>query len=379
MTASDFQLRGLAMENEINPKEGFRKGFVLTLTFAYSVAFLAMLSGFFEALLLAAVISGLTYPLYRWLLHKLGGRSTPASLLTLVITLFAILIPLSFLLALVAEQALAVAQEAKPWIAQQLAQSGTEVTGLPEWVPFGDRLEPYRNEIMAKLGELASASGALLAGILSRLSEGTVVFFFQLFIMLYAMFFFLTDGPALVNRIMCYAPLSRADRQKMLDVALSVSRATIRGALLIGVIQGTLAGIGFAVVGIEAAAFWGAIMAVLSILPGIGAPLVWVPAVIYLLMSGDFVAGIGLLVWSGGVVGSIDNFLRPVLVGRDTKMPDLLILLSTLGGIAWFGAIGLVAGPLLAALFLTVLAMYSRVFGDWLNVEDRAPSEESPR
>ena len=198
------------MNTNVHPKEGFRKGFVLTLTLAYTVAFLAMLSGFFEALLLAAVFSGLTYPLNRWLLRKLGGRKTPASLLTLVITLFAILIPLIFLLALVAEQALAVAQQAKPWIAQQLAQSGDEVTGLPEWIPFADRLEPFRDEIMA----------------------------------------------------------------------------------------------------------------VLSILPGSGAPLVWVPAVIYLLMSGQVVAGIGLLVWSAGVVGSIDNFLRPVLVGRDTKMPD---------------------------------------------------------
>ena len=129
-----------------------------------------------------------------------------------------------------------------------------------------------------------------------------------------------------------------------------------------------------AVVGIEAAVFWGAIMAVLSILPGIGAPLVWVPAVIYLFMSGQVAEGIGLLVWSAGVVGSIDNFLRPILVGRDTKMPDLLILLSTLGGIALFGASGLVLGPILAALFLTVLAIYTGVFADWLNV-DQSPAD----
>jgi len=362
------------MVTNVNPKERFRKGFVLALTLAYSVAFLAMLSGFFEALLLAAIFSGLTYPLYRWLLQGLGGRRTSASLLTLVITLFAMLIPLLFLLALVADQAIDVAREAKPWIEQQLAQSKSQATGLPDWVPFADRLEPYRDEIMAKLGEFASASGTFLAGGLAQLSEGTFVFFFQLFIMLYAMFFFLMDGPALMKHIMNYAPLSQADRQKMIDVALSVSRATIKGALLIGAIQGTLAGIGFAVVGIEAAVFWGAIMAVLSILPGIGAPLVWVPAVIYLFMSGQVVAGIGLLIWSAGVVGSIDNFLRPVLVGRDTKMPDLLILLSTLGGIALFGASGLVLGPILAALFLTVLAIYSKVFADWLNV-DQSPAD----
>mgnify|MGYP000022365280 CR=1 FL=1 len=145
------------------------------------------------------------------------------------------------------------------------------------------------------------------------------------------------------------------------------------GALLIGIIQGTLAGIGFTVAGIDAAVFWGAIMAVLSILPGIGAPLIWVPAVIYLLMSGQTAAGIGLLVWCVGVVGSIDNFLRPVLVGRDTKMPYLLILLSTLGGVALFGATGLFLGPILAALFLTVLAIYSAAFADWLHPKDASP------
>lgn len=145
--------------------------------------------------------------------------------------------------------------------------------------------------------------------------------------------------------------------------------------MVIGVIQGTLGGIGFAVAGIEAAVFWGAIMAVLSVLPGIGATLVWAPAVIYLLLSGETFAGLGLLLWSAGVVGTIDNFLRPMLVGRDTEMPDLLILLSTLGGLALFGASGLVLGPILAALFMTVLAIYSRVFADWLNPEQQGEDQ----
>jgi predicted PurR-regulated permease PerM len=236
-------------------------------------------------------------------------------------------------------------------------------------MPFSDELAPYRDDIMAKLAEFAGKIGAFLAASLARLSEGTVLFFFQLFIMLYAMFFFLVSGPSLLARILDHAPLSRRDREKMLAVGLSVSRATVKGTLIIGIIQGTLGGLGFAVVGIEAAVFWGAVMAVLSILPGIGATLIWAPAVVYLLLSGQTLAGLGLLVWSAGVVGTIDNFLRPVLVGRDTELPDLLILLSTLGGLALFGASGLVLGPMLAALFLTVLAIYSEVFADWLNVE----------
>ena len=153
----------------------------------------------------------------------------------------------------------------------------------------------------------------------------------------------------------------------MIKVGRSVSRATVKGTLIIALIQGTLGGIGFAVAGIEAPVFWGAVMAVLSMLPGIGATLVWAPVVAYLLIAGQTLAGLGLLAWCAGVVGSIDNFLRPVLVGRDTEMPDLLILLSTLGGIGLFGFSGLVLGPILAALFVTVLAIYSRVFADWLN------------
>ncbi len=357
------------MTISISFKERFRRNFVLVMTIAYAVAFLAMLGGFFEALLMAAVLSGITYPLYRWCLRKFGGRDTLASLATLLATLLVILVPLILLLGLVAEQAVSVVKEATPWVEQQLSQSDQDQLELPGWLPFADELQAHRDDIVSKLGEVAQQVGVYLAGSLARLSEGTAAFFFQLFIMLYAMFSFLKSGPALVEKIMSYAPLSRIEKDRMLEVGLSVSKATIKGTLTIGIIQGALGGLGFAVVGIEGAIFWGAIMAVLSILPGIGATLVWAPAVAYLLMSGQTIAGLGLLIWSAGVVGTIDNVLRPLLVGRDTKMPDLLIMLSTLGGLALFGATGLVLGPILAALFLTVLAVYSEVFADWLNPE----------
>lgn len=110
-------------------------------------------------------------------------------------------------------------------------------------------------------------------------------------------------------------------------------------------------------------------MAVLSVIPGIGGTLVWAPAVVYLFLTGKTIAAIGLLLWCAGVVGTVDNFLRPILVGRDSEMPDLLILLSTLGGLALFGASGLVLGPILAALFLTVLTIYSQVFEEWLQFD----------
>ena len=365
------------MNAAIAPRERFRKGFVLVMTLAYAGMFFAMISGFVIALLLAAVFSGILYPLYSWLLNVWGERKTLASLMTLVISLVVIIVPLILLRGLIADQAIEVSQEVTPWIEQQLDSPTQNEQKMQGWIPFADQLEPYHDKITAKVAEFAGTIGAFLATGLGKLSQGTVAFFLNLFVMLYAMFFFLVSGPALIETIMGYAPLSQSDKQKMLQVGLSVSRATVKGTLIIGAIQGALGGLGFAVAGIEAAVFWGAVMAVLSILPGIGATLVWAPAVIYLLMSGETLVGIGLLVWSAGVVGTIDNFLRPMLVGRDTEMPDLLILLSTLGGLGLFGISGLVLGPILAALFMTVLAIYSRVFADWLNPDQQNDDQAS--
>jgi predicted PurR-regulated permease PerM len=145
-----------------------------------------------------------------------------------------------------------------------------------------------------------------------------------------------------------------------------VARATIKGTFVVGLVQGGLAGLGFAVAGIEGSAFWGTIMVVLSIIPGIGTALIWVPAVIYLFVVGKTASAIALAAWCALVVGTVDNFLRPKLVGGDTKMPDLLILLSTFGGLSMFGAVGLVLGPIIASLFIAVWQIYGEAFGELL-------------
>jgi predicted PurR-regulated permease PerM len=155
---------------------------------------------------------------------------------------------------------------------------------------------------------------------------------------------------------------------------MSISRATIKGTLVIGIVQGALGCIGFAVAGIEGAAFWGAVMAILSIIPGIGPALVWVPGVIYLFANGETTSAVGLTLWCALVVSTIDNVLRPTLVGRDTQMPDLMILVSTLGGLALFGAVGLIIGPVVAGLFITIWEIFRETFGGIVNSE----SEEDP-
>ena len=184
--------------------------------------------------------------------------------------------------------------------------------------------------------------------------------------MLYAMFFFLRDGGMIIERIFYYTPLDHEDEMRVLERLTSVTRATIKGTLVIGMIQGALAGVGFWFAGIGGAAFWGTIMTVLSVVPGIGAALVWVPAVIYLFIIGQSWTAVLLLAWCAAVVGTIDNVLRTRLVGKDAKMPDLLILLGTLGGLFLFGPIGFIVGPLVCGLFLTVWDIYGTTFKDIL-------------
>ena len=180
------------------------------------------------------------------------------------------------------------------------------------------------------------------------------------------MFFFLIYGRPVLDQMLYYLPLSNSDKDLMLEKFISVSRATVKGTLVIGIVQGGLAGLAFAVAGIKGAVFWGTVMVVLSIIPAVGAALVWIPAVVYLLATGEVGGGIGLLVWCGGVVGTADNFLRPRLIGQDTKMPDLLVLLGTLGGLSLFGAVGVIIGPIVAALFLTIWDIYGTAYKDVL-------------
>jgi predicted PurR-regulated permease PerM len=203
-------------------------------------------------------------------------------------------------------------------------------------------------------------------GKVAAATRGTLSFFLQLFVLLYAMFFFLLDGPAILRKILYYIPLDPAEEEALLERFVSVTRATLKGSLLIGVIQGATAGLAFWVTGVPGPAFWGTVMVVLSVIPALGAALVWVPAVVYLFLVGKVAAGVGLLIWCALVVSTIDNFLRPRLVGRDARMSDLLILLSTLGGIFVFGAVGFIVGPIVAALFVSIWHIYGETFSEWL-------------
>ncbi len=359
-------------------KEAINKWVLLLLVFFISALFLSMISQFLMAIFLAGIFSALSYPLYRRFEKWFKGRRSLASIATLLLIVFVVLLPLGGLLGIVAAQAIKVGEAVMPWVEQQLSQPDAISSALKS-IPFFDKIEPYRNLILKKAGEMVGGVSGFLIHRLSSVTVGTVNFLFMLFIMLYTMFFFLMDGNKLIEKILFYLPLKDHDERRMLNKFTSVTRATLKGTAVIGLLQGVLAGSAFAVVGIDSAVFWGAIMAVLSFIPGIGSALVWAPAVIILAATGHAAKAIGLGVFCAAVVGSIDNLLRPILVGRDTQMHALMILFGTLGGIIMFGVVGVIIGPIIAALFVTVWDIYGLAFKDVLPAVTISGSNGKPK
>ena len=346
-----------------NSQSRIQEYFLLTLVLAVSAGFVWMIAGFIEALFLAALSAVLLLPLQRALAEKLGGREVLAAFLTLSGATVIVVLPMLGLSGLLAAEAAALTEAVTPWVQQQLDEpEGFMSRVLPEWIPARDALAPYEAQITAKLGEFAGSLGGFLVNGLSRVTQGTVQFFLSLFVMLYALFYFLRTGSDLAENVLDCVPMSSKNKTLLVDRIQSVIRATVKGTFVIGIVQGGLAGLAFFLLGIEGAILWGTIMAVLSIIPGVGAALIWVPAVIYLFATGQLWQGAVLGIWCAVVVGTADNVLRPQLVGRDTQMPDLLVLLSTLGGLALFGIVGIILGPMLATVFVAVWGLYREAF-----------------
>ena len=245
-------------------------------------------------------------------------------------------------------------------------------------MPFREAIQNAAPQIASKAGELAGKLAEFIVSSLSAATKGTASFFVSLFVMIYAMVYFLQEKTSVLAQLLRYSGLPATFQEHLVDRTVSISRATIKGTFLIGVVQGVLGGIGFWVVDIPGAAFWGAVMMIASVIPGVGPALVWAPAVIYLLATGETVGAIGLGLWCGLVVGTIDNVMRPALVGKDTQMSDLLVLISTLGGLAMFGAVGLIIGPVIAGLFTTMWDLFLAVFGDVLPGRATDDADDSP-
>jgi predicted PurR-regulated permease PerM len=346
-------------------QEKFNQAFVVLLLLFITSVFLAMVWPFLMTILMAAIFSALARPLYRRLKRWFGGRGGLAAAVTLFLIFFGILLPLVALLGAVTAEGIKVSQTVKPWIQKQLAEPA-EFSDLLKKIPFYEYILPYKESIFLKAGEMVGRLSSYLINSLSSVTVMTAQFIFMIFIFLYTMFFFLVDGKQILSGVLHYLPLKPEDQERMLDRFTSVTRATLKGIAVIGVLQGSLVGAAFAAVGFPSAIFWGTVAAVMSMVPGIGTAIVWMPGVIILSMGGHYGAAIGLLAFCILVVGGIDNFLRPRLVGKDTRMHELMILFGTLGGIIMFGVAGIIIGPIIAALVVTVWGIYGAAFQDVL-------------
>jgi predicted PurR-regulated permease PerM len=363
-------------------RDTVNKSVLLLLVVFISAIFLSMIRSFLMAIFLAGIFSALARPLYKRFERSYGGRRAPASLSTLILIVIVVILPLGTLMGIVTAQAIKVGQTVTPWVQEQIAQPG-EFHKLLSSLPFYDKLAPYSETIWRKAGELIGTISHFLISSLSAATMGAVNLLFMVFSMLYTMFFFLMDGDKLVHKILYYLPLQDQDEQRILERFTSVTRATLKGTAVIGMLQGCLAGIAFWVVGIPSAVFWGTIMAVLSIIPGIGTALIWGPAVIILAAGGNYLEAGGLGIFCALVIGSIDNLLRPILVGKDTQMHELMIFFGTLGGIILFGIMGMIIGPIVAALFITIWEIYGVAFNDILpqvgSIQSTPQSKEDPK
>ena len=341
------------------------KAVLLLFVVSISAVFMSLIHHFLLTIFMAALFSALSSPLYLRLLLLLKGRENAASLLTILIIVSLILLPLTALVSVVVAQAIHVSESVTPWV-EKFIEQPTIASDLLHRLPYYEQLLPHRDMILQKLGGLVDNASTLLINSLSSLTKVTFNAAIMSIVMLYTMFYFLIDGKTLLHKILYYIPLENKDEQQLLQRFTSVAKATIKGTLIIGVIQGTLCGLGFALAGIPSPVFWGCLMAVASIIPSVGTAIVWGPALLILILSKDIAGAVTVGVSCGLIAGNADNLIRPRLVGRDTKMHDLFILFSTFGGIAMFGIFGIIIGPIIAALFVTIWEIYGKSFKEYL-------------
>lgn len=338
---------------------------LLVIVLVISALFFVMIRYFLMAIFLAAIFSALSLPVYNRIDRLFRGHGNLSSAFTMMLLFIIVFLPLTAIAGIVAVQAYTISSSAVPWIQQQL-QEPASYNAMLQSVPYYQEIMLYREEILQKAAELAGKIGGFLFNSLSAMTITAVNDLFLLFVFLYTMFFFLKDGKILLEKVIYYIPLAEADQHRLLERFLSVTRATLKGTMVVGLIQGSLAGFALHLAGIPSALFWGTIMTVLSVVPVLGPPLVWFPAAVYLAATGRYTEAAAVFLFCSLIVSQLDNILRPILIGRDTRMHELLIFFGTLGGLGLFGLFGFIVGPIIAALFITVWEMYGEAFNDYL-------------
>ncbi len=325
-----------------------------------SLAFAWVITPFFGAILWAIVVTIVFAPVSRFILRKVGGRPNVAAIISLTLVVALVIIPAAFIIySLINEVSGLVASIQSREI--DLAKMGVAVQkGLPLWAKEG--LERFGfsdlNLMSARVTSTIDTALRTMAQALLGLGQGAFSFFASLGVMLYVVYFLIRDGDNIAKEIGNSLPLEVKHKTLLLEKFTVAIRATIRGSVIVAMVQGTLGGISFWLLDIRAAFLGGVLMGLLSLVPAVGTGFIWVPVAVYLLAIGATWQGITLILCGVFLIGMIDNTLRPILVGQDTRMPDYIVLVSTLGGLAIFGLNGFVVGPVVAALFLAAWEIF---------------------
>ncbi|PWF45424.1 AI-2E family transporter [Massilia glaciei] len=336
------------------------KTFLLLLVLV-SITFGWILMPFFGAIFWGAVLAILFTPFHRRVQARLGKRPVWAALTTLTICLVVVILPMILIAISLAQEGTALYQRLASGEIDINAQLRAIFNALPVWAH--DLMDRFGMDSIAtlqtRLQEAAVQGSKFFATHVLNFGRNAFDFVISFFVMLYLLFFLLKDGSALASRIQRAIPLSVEHKRNLFDKFITVTRATVKGNFLVAAAQGAMGGLAFWMLGIEGAILWAVVMGFLSLLPAVGAALVWAPVAVFLLVTGAVWKGVILTAFGVLVIGMIDNVLRPILVGKDIKMPDYLVLISTLGGMAVFGLNGFVIGPMVAAMFMALWDIFS--------------------
>lgn len=311
----------------------------------------------------AAVTAAVFYPMYKKILKSTKGREGVSSLIAVFIIIVLIFIPLVTLSALVVNESVN--------LYQKISQSGVfdspqNVSSWLEGTPLAPYLDTIRTNWTVYASKITQTISSLLFNGLKNITQNSVTFVIMAIIMLYTLYYFFKDGKRMLKRLGHISPINGEYEDMLYDRFTSTVRSTLKSTIIIGGIQGLLGGLLFWITGIEGVLVWSVIMVIIAILPAMGTPLILIPAAIIMFALGNFWQAVVLLIGTG-VISVVDNFLRPMLVGRDTQMHPLIIFFSTLGGIIIFGVSGFVIGPVIAALYLSVLSIYDHYYNRELN------------
>ena len=347
----------------------------LSLLVAVTLLFGLLLWPFLAPLLWACIIAVLFHPLQLWLSHRWGERPNTTALVTLFTCVVLVVIPVLFLLISFLEQGLALFERIEGGQLQPGVYLEEIRSAFPGLQAFLERLDIDMTTARKNAADAAVTASQFLARNALAFGQGAFGFMLQLALMLYVAFFLLRDGRVLIEQLIHALPLGDERERHLFQKFAEVARATVKGNLLVAAVQGTLGGLIFWILGLPGPLLWGVVMTVLSLIPVVGAGVVWLPAALYLYAIGQLVAATVLIAYGVLVIGLADNILRPILVGRDTKLPDWMVLLSTLGGIALVGINGFVVGPLIAVLFVAFWQIFSDEFYPVTQVERQATED----